>query len=84
MESGSINDRDAPYHKAMIDGEMPEILDPRAMPGWLGRRACGKPPFTSDRSNGKLVVLYEKPKNAGAFDRHYSSAYIRSRRKFQA
>jgi hypothetical protein len=38
MASGGINDRDAPYHKAMIDGEMPEILDPLAMPGWIGCR----------------------------------------------
>jgi hypothetical protein len=84
MESGSINDRDAPYHKAMIDGEMPEILDPQAMPEGLGRRACGNHRSPGTDRMTKLVALYEKLKDAEAFDRHYSSAHMRSRRRFQA
>jgi hypothetical protein len=73
-----------PYHNAMTDGDMPEILDPQAMPGWLGRRACGNHRSPGIDRMAKLVVLYEKPKNAEAFDRHHSSDHIRSRRRFQA
>jgi len=65
----------------MIAGEAPEILDPRGntglAPGFdrVARMVTIKTATGRDRM-AKVVVLYKNPKNAEAFDKHYSSVHI--------
>src|SRR5260370_41709226 len=65
----------------MIAGEAPEMLDPRGnaglAPGFdrVARMVPIKTATGRDRM-AKVVVLYKNPKNADAFDKHYSSFHI--------
>jgi uncharacterized protein (TIGR02118 family) len=63
----------------MIAGEAPEILDPRdntgSAPGSTGVARIVTNHRRWERL-AKVVVLYKNPKNAEAFDKHYSSVHI--------
>ena len=62
----------------MIAGEAPEIRG--TIPGWLQvRPGCtyrNKITGAARDRMAKVVVLYKNPKNAEAFDKHYSSVHI--------